>query len=182
MRVIARQFWWLQVVRISIGCATICAALQSALYSTVTALRHHQTRLLYLLLPAAVLLALAGILFAIYSRLEWRPRGVAVAMTRHGLILKANGFRWPKLVVIKWTDIRGAEYIAATLFPYRRASVSVFLIKPMPGGTLPTERGGVIALTPDTIGLTGFWEQWHPKDVARLICSAANDPAVRAAL
>ena len=182
MRVFARQIWWLQVMRITIGCVTIAVGIGVPWLAVHPGTHQLEWRAFRVLLPGGILIAILGAVFAAYARLEWRPRGFAAGVTRHGLILKANGFRCPKLVAIKWEQIRSAQYLPPRRFSIRSGRVKILLHECLPKGTLPTERGEVVELGPYTIGLKGPWDDWHPEDVANLISSAANDPAVRASL
>lgn len=181
MRIVARQIWWLHVIRITIGCAIIMLGVLTPWPGAIQGFQHNDWRSLKVLIPAGIAFVTAGILFAAYSYLEWQPRGFAVGITRHGLILKANGLRCPKLVVIKWTQVRGAKYDPPVL-PFGVGRVSIYLHDYLPKGRLPTERGGVVELGPYTVGLQGRWELWHPEDVASQINLAAQDPEARKAL
>jgi hypothetical protein len=179
MRVLARQIWWLQVMRITIGCLIIAMGVVLPWLGAGPVLSRSDWRVVRVLLVGGALLILAGILFAGYALLEWRPGGFAVGISRRGLILKVNGRRCPSLIAIRWSQIRGAHY-EPPRYRWNPGIVKIYLHQHLPAGRLPATRGGVVELGPNTIGLNGRWELWHPADVAQLINSAASDPALRA--
>jgi hypothetical protein len=180
MRVVARQIWWLQVIRITLGCAAVAVGVVMPWFGAEMAMRTTMQAFLAFLL-GGIAFVVVGTTFAIYARLEWRPRGVAVAICRRGLILKANGFRCPKLVRIKWEQIGSARYIPPS-FGFLPGWVKISLKGILPEETLPKSRGGVIEMGPYTIALNGIWELWLPEDAANLINEAVANPELRETL
>lgn len=193
MRIVVRQYWWLQVLRITIGCAVIALGVLTCFLGAYAGLEQNQWQAFPAFFTGGLLFVATGFYFATYARLEWRPRGFVVAVTRRGLILKVNGIRCPKLVAIKWSQIQGAKYEPPDSFAFWPKPMKVFLREhcsfafwtgmvkvllhePLPEGTLPAHEVGVTACGPSTVGLNGFWEKWHPVDVADLVNNAAKDP------
>ena len=179
MRIVARQILWLHVMWIAIGCGFVAFGVLTPWFDIEVIAGG---KLQPLLRPFGLFLVMLGTYALIYARLQWRPRGFAVGVTRRGLILKVRGFRCPKMVRIKWRQIRGARFEPPHAFTRWPGGVEVFLYYRLATGTLLTEGDGIVELEPHTIGLKGPWEQWHPEDVAELICAAASDPAVRETL
>ena len=182
MRIVARQWRWIMILRIAIGCGVVAVGLQLPWLPVEEMSRNNDWRPLRVLIPAGLAMCLTGGYFAYYARMEWRPRGIAVGLCRHGLVCKVNYVRCPRLLVINWTNIYGAVYEPPRWFGLCSARVRVLLEKCLVPGTLPTSGGGVIQAGLYVIVLGGWWEAWHPADVANLIRAAATDPAVRESL
>ena len=180
MKIVARQWRWIMILRVAIGCGVVAMGLQLPWLSVVVMMSEsHDWRALRAFIPVGLAMCLAGGYFACYARLEWKPRGIAVGLCRHGLVCKVNYVLCPRLLVIEWPNIEGATYEPPRWFGLCFGRVRVVLRMCLATGTLPTSGGGVVQAGAYIIVLGGWWEAWHPEDVANLIQAAATDEAVR---
>lgn len=182
MRIVARQWRWMMILRIAIGFAVVAMGLQLPWLFVEEMRWRDDWRPLRLWIPVGLAVCLTGGYFAYYARLEWRPRGIAVGLFRRGLVCKVNYVRCPRLLVIEWHNIERAVYEPPRWFGLRSGKVRVIVRMSLATGTLPKAGSGVVQAGAYIIVLGGWWELWHPEDVATLIQAAATDETVRESL
>lgn len=182
MKIVARQWRWITVLRIAIGCGVVAAGLLLPWTAVQPNMQENDWRVLRFLIGGGLVLAPVGGYFAYYARMEWRPRGFALGICRHGLVCKVNNIACPRLLVIKWPSICNATHDRPRWFGLISGSVRLTLQRGVVLGVLPEFRGDVRMSGPNAIRLGGWWEAWHPADVADLVNAAITDPAVRESL
>ena len=182
MKIVARQWRWIMILRVAIGFAVVAMGLQLPWLFVEEMSKTHDWSPLRHRIPVGLAVCLTGGYIAYYARLEWRPRGIAVGLFRRGLVCKVNYVRCPRLLVIEWHNIERAVYEPPRWFGLRAGKVRVILRMSLATGTLPKSGSGVVQAGAYIIVLGGWWEAWHPEDVANLIQAAATDSAVRESL
>lgn len=174
------------ILRVAIGFSVAAMGLLLPWLPVVDMTRNQDFRALRALIPGGLAMCLTGGYFAYYAWLEWWPRGFAVGLCRRGLVCKVNSVRCPRLLAIQWRNIESATYKPPRWFGLCAGQVKVQLRASLPtfhvAGRLPESGGGVRRAGRYTILLGGWWETWHPADVANLIEAAATDSGVRESL
>ena len=183
MRIVARQWIWFAILRVAIGFGTVAWGAMLPCLAIVEATRNGQWRAVPVLSCGGAGICIAGGYFAYYARREWNPRGFVVALSRRGLILKVNGgVACPHVVALHWRSIKSAEYIAPRWWGLKPAAVRICLWGYLHADKVPSRGRGVVYHWPFELWLNGWWEQWHPEDVAKLIHAAAIDSNMRSTL
>jgi hypothetical protein len=182
VRIAARQWIWFAILRVAIGFGTMSWGIALPCLAIVEATRTGQWRTVPVLICGGAALFIAGSYFACYARREWNPRGFVVALARRGLILKVNGIAHPHLIALHWRSIKSAEYIAPQLWGLYPAAVRICLLGYLHADNVPLRGRGVVYRWPSELWLNGWWDEWQPEDVAKLIHAAATDPNVRETL
>ncbi len=90
MKIVARQWRWIMILRVAIGFGVVAMGLQLPWLAVLLIGHPDDWNELRRMIPAGLAMASVGGYFAYCARMEWRPRGIAVGLFRGGLVCNVN--------------------------------------------------------------------------------------------